>query len=249
MAKFIDINGLKTIIAKVYTDIKSKADKSYVDQSITNLNIDQKANKNEVPAQANFTYQINMIASDQQPSVTTTGTYPDLIITFNIPQGTGEGTGGSDKPVDTGTPRMWYGWIPFDQASYDIEEAGGTVETKTGYTTPEEIGTGMTKTVIQFGLDNGSLTETDPKGFSSKIALGSVPADAFLCCVVPVASNVVAYYDNAGEKLHFGTLNPEVYFFPAEGLEITNPIDGVYYKLYGFALTAGGLEYMWICEE
>lgn len=237
MAKFIDINGLKTIIAKVYTDIKSKADKSYVDQSITNLNIDQKANKNEVPAQANFTYQINIVASDQQPSVETTGTYPDLIITFNIPQGVGEGTGGSDKPVDTGTPRMWYGWIPFD-------ESGAT-----GFSTEQEIGAGMTKSVIQFGLDNGSITETDPQGFSSKIALGSVPADAFICCIVPVASNIVSYFDNSGEKLHFGTLNPEVYFFPAEGLEITNPIDGVYYKIYGFMTSGGGLRYIWIEEQ
>ena len=237
MAKFIDINGLKTIIAKVYTDIKSKADKSYVDQSITNLNIDQKANKNEVPAQANFTYQINMVASDQQPSVETTGTYPDLIITFNIPQGTSEGTGGSDKPVDTGTPRMWYGWIPFD-------ESGAA-----GFSTEQEIGAGMTKSVIQFGLNNGSLTEDDPHGFVSKLELGSVPENAFICCIVPVASNVVSYYDNSGARVRFSTLDPEGYAFPAEGLEITNPIDGVYYKIYGFMSTVGGLQYLWICEE
>ena len=237
MAKFIDINGLKTVIAKVYTDIKSKADKSYVDQSITNLNIDQKANKDEIPEQPNFTYKINIVASNQQPSVITTGTYPNLIIIFNIPQGTGESSGGSDKPVDTGVPRMWYGWIPFD-------ETGAT-----GFSTEEEIGAGMTKTVIQYGLNNGSLTETDPKGFSSKIALGTVPASAFICCIAPVASNVVSYFDNAGEKLHFGTLNPDVYFFPVEGLEITNPIDGVYYKLYGFMASGGGLRYIWIEEQ
>ena len=237
MAKFIDINGLQTVIAKVYTAIQSKADKSYVDQSITNLNIDQKANKDEIPEQPNFTYKINIVASNQQPSVITTGIYPNLIITFNIPQGTGESSGGSDKPVDTGVPRMWYGWIPFD-------ETGAT-----GFSTEEEIGAGMTKTVIQYGLNNGSLTETDPKGFSSKIALGTVPADAFICCIAPVASNVVSYFDNAGEKLHFGTLNPDVYFFPVEGLEITNPIDGVYYKLYGFMASGGGLRYIWIEEQ
>ena len=195
------------------------------------------AKKTEVPAQPNFTYQINMVASDQQPSVTTTGTYPDLIITFNIPQGTGEGTGGSDKPVDTGTPRMWYGWIPFD-------ESGAA-----GFSTEQEIGAGMTKSVIQFGLDNGSLTEDDPHGFDSKLELGSVPENAFLCCVVPVASNVVCYYDNAGAKVRFSTLDEEVYMFPAEGLKITDPIDGVYYKLYGFMLSMGSLQYLWICEE
>ena len=132
---------------------------------------------------------------------------------------------------------MWYGWIPFD-------ETGAT-----GFSTEEEIGAGMTKTVIQYGLNNGSLTETVPKGFSSKIALGTVPADAFICCIAPVASNVVSYFDNAGEKLHFGTLNPDVYFFPVEGLEITNPIDGVYYKLYGFMASGGGLRYIWIEEQ
>ena len=247
MAKFIDINGLKTIIAKVYTDIKSKADKSYVDQSITNLNIDQKANKNEVPAQANFTYQINMVASDQQPSVETTGTYPDLVITFNIPQGTGESTGGSDKPVDTGTPRMWYGWIPFDQASYDIEEAGGTGAT--GFSTEEEIGAGMTKSVIQFGLDNGTLIETDPQGFDSKKELGTVDENAFVCCIVPTASNIVSYLDNSGAKLSYSTLNPEDYPCSAEGLEITDPIDGVYYKIYGFMTILGALRAIWIEEK
>ena len=195
------------------------------------------AKKTEVPAQPNFTYQINMIASDQQPSVTTTGTYPDLIITFNIPQGTGEGTGGSDKPVDTGTPRMWYGWIPFD-------ESGAA-----GFSTEEEITAGMSKSVIQFGLDNGSLTEDDPHGFVSKLELGSVPENAFICCIVPVASNVVSYYDNAGARVRFSTLDPEAYAFPAEGLEITNPIDGVYYKIYGFMSTIGCLQYLWICEE
>ena len=195
------------------------------------------AKKTEVPAQPNFTYQINMVASDQQPSVTTTGTYPDLIITFNIPQGTGEGTGGSDKPVDTGTPRMWYGWIPYD-------ETGAA-----GFSTPEEIGTGMTKTVIQFGLDNGTLIEDDPHGFSSKQSLGSVPVNAFICCIVPVASNIVSYLDNAGEKLHFGTLDPEDYPCSAEGLEITDPIDGVYYKIYGFMTILGALRAIWIEEK
>lgn len=250
MSKLISVSGLKAVIAKIFEDIKVKADKSYVDDSITNLNIDQKANKDEVPAQPNFTYAINIIEAGAEPSVETTGTYPDLIITFNIPQGTGGGTtGGSDKPADTGTPRMWYGWIPYDQASYDIEEAGGIVETKTGFTTPEEIGAGMTKTVIQYGLDNGSLIEDDPHGFDSKQSLGSVPENAFICCIVPVASNIVSYLDNAGEKLHFGTLDPGVYICPAEGLEITNPIDGVYYKIYGFMSTTGCLRAIWINEK
>ena len=195
------------------------------------------AKKTEVPAQPNFTYQINMIASDQQPSVTTTGTYPDLIITFNIPQGIGGSTGGNDGPVDTGTPRMWYGWIPYD--------ATGAA----GFSTPEEIGTGMTKTVIQFGLDNGTLIETDPQGFNSKKELGTVDENAFVCCIVPTASNIVSYLDNSGAKLSYSTLNPEDYPCSAEGLEITNPIDGVYYKIYGFMTILGALRAIWIEEK
>ena len=239
MGKLIDINGLKTVMGKVNEDIKAKADAEHVhDEYLTeHQDLSEYAKKTEVTAQPNFTYAINMIAADQAASVTTTGTYPDLVITFNIPQGAGGSTGGNDKPVDTGTPRMWYGWIPYD-------ETGAA-----GYSTEEEITAGMTKNVIQFGLNNGSLTEEDPHGFVSKLELGSVPENAFICCIVPVASNVVSYYDNAGARVKFSTLDPEVYFFPAEGLEITNPIDGVYYKLYGFASTMGSLQYLWICEE
>ena len=239
MGKLIDINGLKSVVGKINEDINTKANVVHThDEYLTqHQDLSEYAKKTEVPAQPNFTYKINIVASGQRPSVTTTGTYPNLIITFNIPQGTSGSSGGSDKPVDTGTPRMWYGWIPYD-------ETGAA-----GFSTPEEIGAGMTKSVIQFGLDNGTLIEDDPHGFDSKQSLGSVPVDAFICCIVPVASNIVSYLDNAGEKLHFGTLDPEVYFCPAEGLEITNPIDGVYYKIYGFMSSTGGLRAIWIDEK
>ena len=227
MAKFIDINGFKATIKKVYEDIKVKADKSYVDQSITNLNIDQKANKSEVPAQPNFTYRINMVASDQQPSVTTTGTYPDLIITFNIPQGTGGGTGGNDKPVDTGTPRMWYGFIPYD-------ESGAA-----GFNSEEQIGVGVTKEVIQFGLNAGKLIETDPQVLGKTRVSGMLGGD-YLCVIVPANSNYVATIDNGfGDKVSFatygGTDNLNI-----NGETLTNQIDGVSYKIYGVCSITDG---------
>ena len=46
----------------------------------------------EIP---NFTFAINMVTSDQPASVSTTGTYPNLLITFNIPQN----SGGSSEPI------------------------------------------------------------------------------------------------------------------------------------------------------
>lgn len=42
--------------------------------------------------QPNYSFNINMIAANSAPSVVTSGTYPNLVFTFNIPQGTG-GTG------------------------------------------------------------------------------------------------------------------------------------------------------------
>ena len=48
----------------------------------------QLTNDSNFAVQPNFTFKINMIGADDTPSVTTTGTYPNLIVTFNIPQGT-----------------------------------------------------------------------------------------------------------------------------------------------------------------
>ena len=225
MAKLIDINGLRAVIARVRTDIKSKADKSYVDQSIINLNIDQKANKSEVPAQPNFTYQINMIASDQQPSVTTTGTYPDLIITFNIPQGAGGG--GSTTEPDTGTPRMWYGFIPYDESGV------------AGFNSEKQIGVGVTKEVIQFGLNAGKLIETDPQVLGKTQVNGTIAGD-YMCVIVPANSNYVATIDDGfGGKTSFATYGGGDNY-NINGETLTNQIDGVSYKIYGLCLLTDG---------
>lgn len=239
MAKLIDINGFKATIKKVYEDIKAKADKSYVDQSITNLNIDQKANKNEVPAQANFTYQINMVASDQQPSVETSGTYPDLIITFNIPQGqgTGEGTGGSDKPVDTGTPRMWIGYMYWD-------ESGAA-----GVNTVEAISDGMTKADIDKCVARGGLKEMDPQTFDEYACGKTEQLDdgVYICCIYPEASNfdVLIMVDQSNKTFkHFSEINSEDgstgYMLCQQGTKI-GQINGVSYCQSGTLTSADGL--------
>lgn len=233
MAKFIDINGFKATIKKVYEDIKIKADKSYVDQSITNLNIDQKANKSEVPAQANFTYQINMVASDVPASVETFGTYPNLIITFNIPQGTGGG--GSTVEPDTGTPRMWYGFIPYD-------ESGAA-----GFNSEEQIGVGVTKEIIQFGLNAGKLIETDPQVLGKTRVSGIIGGD-YLCVIVPANSNYVATIDDGfGGKVSFATYGGTDNF-NINGETLTNQIDGVSYKIYGVCLITDGNNDIYVDE-
>ena len=241
MAKLIDINGFKATIKKVYEDIKAKADKSYVDQSITNLNIDQKANKDEVPAQANFTYQINMVASDQQPSVTTTGIYPDLIITFNIPQGAGEGTGGSDKPADTGTPRMWIGYMYYD-------ETGAT-----GFDSPDGINENMTKAEIDKAVTRGGLKEMDPQTID-KYACGNTEnlpdGGAYVCCIYPKACNYdVQIMTNTIAETYerFGDINSEDgstgYQLCQQGIELVNQIDGVTYCQSDGYIVSDGMKY------
>lgn len=233
MAKLIDINGFKATIKKVYEDIKVKADKSYVDQSITNLNIDQKANKSEVPAQANFTYQINMVASDVPASVETSGTYPDLIITFNIPQGTGGG--GSTTEPDTGTPRMWYGFIPYDESGL------------AGFNSEEQIGVGVTKEVIQFGIKAGKLIETDPQVLGKTQVSGIIGGD-YLCVIIPANSNYVATIDDGfGGKTSFATYGGTDNF-NINGETLTNQIDGVSYKIYGVCILTDGTNYIYVDE-
>ena len=239
MAKLIDINGFKATIKKVYEDIKAKADKSYVDQSITNLNIDQKANKDEVPAQANFTYQINMVASDQQPSVETTGTYPDLVITFNIPEGAGGSTGGNDGPIDTGTPRMWIGYMYYD-------ETGAT-----GFDDTNGINENMTKDIIDKSIARGGLKEMDPQTFD-EYACGNTEnisdGGVYVCCIYPKASNfdVLIMVDQSSKTFkHFSEVNSEDgstgYMFCQQDTELVNQINGVTYCQSGAYISTDGL--------
>lgn len=198
------------------------------------------AKKVEVPAQPNFTYQINMVASDQQPSVTTTGTYPDLIITFNIPQGTGEGTGGSDKPVDTGTPRMWIGYMYYD-------ETGAT-----GFNGPDGVNENMTKDVIDKSVARGGLKEMDPQTFD-KYACGrteNIPdGGCYICCVYPKASNyeVQMMTNQVAETYErFDAINSEDgstgYMFCQQGTELVNQINGVTYCQSGAYIMADGMK-------
>ena len=195
------------------------------------------AKKTEVPAQPNFTYQINMIASDQQPSVTTTGIYPDLIITFNIPQGAGGSTGGSDKPVDTGTPRMWIGYMYWD-------ESGAA-----GVNTVEAISNGMTKADIDKCVARGGLKEMDPQTFDEYACGKTEQLDdgVYICCIYPEASNfdVLIMVDQSNKTFkHFSEINSEDgstgYMLCQQGTKI-GQINGVSYCQSGTFTSADGL--------
>ena len=157
--------------------------------------------------QPNFTFAINMIASTEQPSVTTTGVYPNLVITFNIPQGTT--SSGGDEPI-VAEKAIYYGRL-------SIAEVGGKV-VQYDAITDEMIknGTNITKMTPQT-LGKTSL------GKESTTAEGD-----YAIIVVPDNEGYVVTQDNGfGGKVIF---NKQI--AGANG-EVKLTIDGNQYAIYG----------------
>lgn len=200
----------------------------------------------EYAYQPNFTYKIVMISEGQSPSVSTTGVYPDLVITFYIPRG-------SSATTDGEAEKMYFGWIPFDQEAYDKQEAGQIVTTKTGFTTEDEIGANMTMEVIQYGIDNKSIAVLDAQtlGKTSTGAFNSeakiVPAAAYLCVIYPKSKNYVVTIDNGiGDKVPF---SDSLGLFPQNGTELVNPINGITYCQSGLYMTDSGELFLYVDEK
>ena len=169
--------------------------------------VSQLQNDSNFAVQPNFTFAINMIASTEQPSVTTTGVYPNLVITFNIPQGT-TSSGGNEPSV--AEKSIYYGRL-------SIAEVGGKV-VQYDAITDEMIknGTNITKITSQT-LGKTSL------GKQSTTAEGD-----YTIVAVPKNEGYVATRDNGlGGKVIF---NKEV--AGANG-DVTLNIDGNEYVLYG----------------
>ena len=182
-------------------DISNKADKSEIPTKTSQLQ-----NDSNFAVQPNFTFEINMIASDEQPSVTTTGVYPNLVITFNIPQGTS--SGGEGEPVVEKS--IYYGRLP-------IAEVGGRV-IQYDAITEEMIKTGA------------NITKMAPQTLG-KTSLGKQSTTAegdYAIIVVPKNEGYVVTQDNGiGGKVIF---NKEV---AGTNGEFTLTIDGNEYVLYG----------------
>lgn len=201
----------------------------FTDEDIAALNI---------PAQPNYQYQINMIEEGAQASVEITGVYPDLIVVLNIPQGAGTS---SDEPVVNEQPKMWIGWIPFDQEAYD----NGTEPTM-GYSDPDHVNENMTMDIIQFGIDNGTVEEMEPQVLD-KYKVGKVDDAGFVFCVVPKESNLVVTFDDGfGTKIPFEDNNWQV---PQNDLELVNQIDDITYCLTGGMVNIAGTWYLYVDEK
>ena len=162
--------------------------------------------------QPNFTFAINMIASTEQPSVTTTGVYPNLVITFNIPQGTT--SSGGDKPV-VAEKAIYYGRL-------SIAEVGGKVVQYDA----------ITDEMIKSGAN---ITKITPQTLG-KTSLGKESTTAegdYVVVAVPKNEDYVVTQDNGfGGKVIFNKEDAG-----ANG-DYTVVIDGNEYALYGQILVS-----------
>ena len=168
---------------------------------------------------ANYQFQVNMIENGLQPSVEMQGEFPNITVVFNIPLCL------PTEVVPAG--KMWYGRIPCDE--------GGI----TGWNNPEQVMEGCNMQVIKFGLDAGSLVEADPEA-KGKIVLNAREGD-WICVILPKDSNLVAAIDNGmGQQVTFEAMDAGSTGIFADGLEITNPISNIYYRMYGLPDSNGG---------
>ena len=204
-----------------------------VENSSVNIDLSDYALKSEIPTktsqltndsnfavQPNFTFAINMIASTEQPSVTTTGVYPNLVITFNIPQGTT--SSGGDEPV-VAEKAIYYGRL-------SIAEVGGKI-VQYDAITDEMIknGTNITKITPQT-LGKTSL------GKQSTTAEGD-----YVIVAVPKNEGYVVTQDNGfGGKAIFNKEDAG-----ANGDVILN-IDGNEYAIYGEILISPAETFIYI---
>ena len=158
-------------------------------------------------AKPNFNFKIHMIPQNTEPYVTTTGEYPDFIVTFHIPQSTT--AGGSDEPI-VAEKAIYYGRLSFS-------EVGGRIVQYSA----------ITDTMIKNGAN---ITKITPQTLG-KTSLGKESTTAegdYIVVAVPKNEGYIVTKDNGiGGKVSFYEEDAG-----ANG-DVTLSIDGNEYVLYG----------------
>ena len=177
---------------------------------------------------ANYQFKINIVENGIEPSVEMQGEFPNIIVVFNIP---------NCIPAEVEPQgKMWYGCIPCDESGI------------TGWNDPSQVMENLTQSIIQFGLDAGTLVEAEPEAIG-KISLNVNEGD-WICAILPKDSNLVAYMDNgAGQQVTFEKMEAAATGFFADGLEIIQPINDIYYVMYGMPDSNGGGNYIMYINE
>jgi hypothetical protein len=212
-----DIAEIKYDDTEIKAELDTKVDKEEGKSLVDNNEIIKLAGL----FNANYKFEINMIEYNEEAYVSMSGEYPNIVVTFNIP-GCMKGSG--SLPV---TEKMWYGFIPYDETGV------------AGFSQLDHINENMTKDIIQFGLDAGTLIEVDPEA-KGIVELNNVTNNAFICTILPANSDLVGYMDD-------GIGNPCLFteFDTVSGLALddkvlVNKIDGKEYRLSGMYDTNGG---------
>ena len=166
----------------------------------------------------NFTIgTVTTLEPGESPTVTLSGTYPNLVLNFGIPRGDGQ-------TVDT-TEYMYYGRL-------SVEDVGGRVIQY------NEI----TENMILKGVEDGKLTKSTPSTLG-KTSLGLASTTAvgdYQIVIVPASNNYTVTKDNGlGGKMEFDEETSG-----ANGIDIT--INTVPCKLYGEILIAQGETFIYV---
>ena len=165
---------------------------------------------------------VTTLNSDQNATVTISGTFPNLVLNFGIPRGKDATTTTPTDPIEY----MYYGRLP-------VADVGGRVIQY------NEI----TEAMILKGATDGKLTKTAPTTLG-KTSLGLYNDTAmgdYQIVVVPTAKNYTVTKDNGlGGKVPFS----ESTAGSANGIDIT--INTVPCKLYGEILVAQGETFIYI---
>ena len=166
----------------------------------------------------NFTIgTVTTLEPNESPTVTLSGTYPNLVLNFGIPRGAGQ-------TVDT-TEYMYYGRL-------SIEDVGGRVIPYNN----------ITENMILKGVTDGKLTKSIPHtlkkeslGLASTTAVGD-----YQIVIVPASKNYTVTKDNGlGGKMEFDEETSG-----ANGIDII--INTIACKLYGEILIAQGEKFIYV---
>ena len=225
------VNQQIAAIEHPQVDISGKVDKVENKSLVDDAEIERLAGV----FNANYQFKINMIAAGEAASVSMQGDYPNITVVFNIPAGSVVEGGGEGEEEEPGTPKMWYGWIPYDESGV------------AGFSEVDHINENMTYDIMKFGIDNGTLIEAEPGVLGATEFL--VGANGFLCTILPLDSNLIGLIDdgigNAGTFSDFDTVSG----LSLDDRTLVNKINGVTYKLSGMYDTNGGARYTIYVQE
>ena len=218
MADYYDKTSIDSLLLQ-----KANTSHTHVKTDIRDLSIPTKTsqltNDSNFAVKPNFTFKITMIGADDTPSVTTTGTYPNLIVTFNIPQGI---------PTPEAHPYIYYGRISAVEANIP----------------PIKQYNELTADMIKNASAMNSVEPQVLGKTSCGLQADTLEGD-YILVAVPVARNYVVTKDNGiGGKVSFNEDDSA----GANG-QYTLNIDGIDYALYGEMLLAPGQMFIYVDEQ